>query len=53
MELANFEIWEKWFMLLGCFSVAIIIGFWPTEEKDDFLDVPDFIKGKDSDFYGN
>jgi len=53
MELANFEIWEKWFMLLGSFSVAIIIVFWPTDKKDDFLDVPDFIKGKDSDFYGN
>lgn len=53
MELANYEIWEKWFMLLGSFTVVVIIAFWPTDKKDDFLDVPDFIKGKDSDFYGN
>ena len=55
MELANFEIWEKWLMLLSCFLISGVV-VWKmdiTDNKDDFLDVPDFIKGKDSDFYGN
>ena len=30
MDLSNFEVWEKWLMLFGCFIIASIV-VWKTD----------------------
>lgn len=52
------ETWDivyKWVIFLSIvFIPGILILMSSIEEKEeDFLDVPDFIKGNASDFYGN
>lgn len=54
LELSNFEIWEKWLILLGGWVVIIYI-MWNIDDpkEEEYLDVPDFIKGNAEDFYGD
>jgi hypothetical protein len=53
--LSNLDVWAKLLTLAITFIASFLLmdKFMPLEKDEEFLDVPDFIKGKDSDFYGN
>jgi len=49
------ETWDlvyKWVMFSTLVIIPGILVFMAEDKSDDFLDVPDFIKGDERDFYG-
>lgn len=49
------ETWSllyKWVMFITLVLIPGILVFMAEDKTDDFIDVPDFIKGNPEDFYG-